>query len=162
MRATTIPTQRSRPFYAFAAVLVIGIGLLWRSGLLPLPNFIAKYGGDALWAFVVFLSFGFVGPRSPTVRIGFIAICFAWSVEFLQLYHAHWIDGIRSTRLGRVVLGTTFNSPDLLAYVIGIALGALAERVWLRARLRSPFSSIETRVRAFFRSRNFAWVKIGK
>ena len=131
MGTTAIPIQRSRPIYALAVVLVIGIGLLWRSGLLALPNFIAKYGGDSLWALVVFLCFGFVSPRTSTVRIGFIALCFAWSVEFLQLYHAHWIDGIRSTRLGRVVLGTTFNSPDLLAYVVGIALGALAERIYL-------------------------------
>lgn len=96
-----------------------------------------KYGGDSLWALVVFLCFGFVYPRSSTVRIGFIAVCFAWSVEFLQLYHADWIDGIRSTRLGQVVLGTTFNSPDLLAYVIGIALGTLAERVYLNENQRT-------------------------
>ena len=48
-----------------------------------------------------------------------------------------WIDGIRSTRLGRVVLGSTFNSPDLLAYVIGIALGALAERLYLNENQRT-------------------------
>ena len=137
MSATTIPIQRSRPLSALAVVLVIGIGLLWRSGFLPLPSFIAKYGGDSLWALVVFLCFGFVYPRNSTMRIGFIAVCFAWSVEFLQLYHSHWIDGIRSTRLGRVVLGTTFNSPDLLAYLIGIALGALAERVYLNDNPRT-------------------------
>ena len=137
MSATTIAVQRSRPLYALAVVVVIGIGLLWRSGLFPLPHFIAKYGGDSLWALVVFLCFGFVYPCSSPVRIGFIAVCFAWSVEFLQLYHAGWIDGIRSTRLGRVVLGTTFNSPDLLAYVIGIALGTLAERGYLNENQRT-------------------------
>ena len=129
-------------------VLVIGIGLLWRSGLLALPNFIAKYGGDSLWALVVFLCFGFVSPRSSTVRIGFIAVCFAWSVEFLQLYHAHWIDGIRLTRLGRVVLGTTFNSPDLLAYVVGIALGALAERVYLNEKPKNQLKGLTVQAMA--------------
>jgi hypothetical protein len=131
MGTTAIPIQRSRPIYGLAVGLVIGIGLLWRSGLVALPNFIAKFGGDSLWALVVFLCFGFVSPRTSTVRIGFLAVCFAWSVEFLQLYHAHWIEVIRSTRLGRVVLGATFNSPDLLAYAVGIALGALAERAYL-------------------------------
>ena len=131
MSSSTIPVQRSRLIYALAGALVIGTGLLWRSGLLPLPSFLVKYGGDSLWALVVFLCFGFVFRRSSTVRIALGALCFAWSVEFLQLYHAPWIDGIRSTRLGRVVLGTTFNSPDLLAYVVGIALGALAEHVYL-------------------------------
>ena len=136
MGPTTIPIQRSRPLYALAAALVIGIGLLWRSGLLPLPNFVAKYGGDSLWALVVFLCFGFVCPRSSTLRIGLIAICGAWAVEFSQLYHAHWIDGIRATLLGRMILGTTFNSPDLLAYVLGIAVGVLAERVYFNENER--------------------------
>lgn len=131
MTATTIPVQRSRPIYAVAATLVIGTGLLWRSGLFPLPDFIAKYGGDALWALVVFLCFGIAFHRRSTVRIALAAVCFAWSVEFLQLYHAPWIDAIRSTRFGRLILGTTFNSPDLLAYVIGIALGAFAECIFL-------------------------------
>ena len=131
MSAATIPVQRSRPIYALAAALVIGTGLLWRSGLFPLPDFIAKYGGDSLWALVVFLCFGIAFHRSSTMRIALVAVCFAWSVEFLQVYHAPWVDGIRSTRLGHLVLGTMFNSPDLLAYVIGVALGALAECVFL-------------------------------
>ena len=137
MNAKAIPVQRSRPVYAVAIVLVIGTGLLWRSGLLALPNFVAKYGGDSLWALVVFLCLGFAFNRSSPVRIALGAVCFAWSVEFLQLYHAPWIDGIRSTRLGRLVLGNMFNSPDLLAYVTGIALGAFAECVFLNANQKA-------------------------
>jgi len=115
--------------YALLAVLVIVTGLLWRSGLLPLSSFLAKYGGDSLWALVVFLCFGFAFLRSSTLRIGLGAVCFAWSVEFLQLYHAPWIDAIRSTRPGHLVLGAWFNSPDLIAYVVGVALGVVAECV---------------------------------
>ena len=131
MTATTIPVQRSRRVYAIATALVIGTGLLWRSGLFPLPDFVAKYGGDSLWALVVFLGLGFAFSRSSTMRIALVAVCFAWSVEFLQLYHAPWIDGMRSTRLGHLVLGTVFNGPDLFAYVIGIALGVSAECIFL-------------------------------
>jgi hypothetical protein len=127
MNAKPIPVQRHRPAYGLAIALVIGTGLLWRSGLLALPPFLTKYGGDSLWALVAFLCFGFAFPRSTTRHIALGAICFAWSVEFLQLYHAPWIDGLRSTRLGRLVLGNTFNSPDLLAYVLGVAVGALTE-----------------------------------
>jgi len=110
--------------------LVIGAGLLWRSGRLPLSSFVAKYGGDSLWALMVFLCFGFVFRRSSTLRISLAAVCFAWSVELLQLYHAPWIDAIRSTRPGQLVLGSSFNSPDLIAYVAGIAVGALGECVY--------------------------------
>src|SRR5687767_1686508 len=96
MHETKISFQRSRLVYALMVVLVIGTGLLWRSGLLPISAFLWKYGGDALWALVVFLGFGFVFPRASTGRIALIAVGFAWSIEFLQLYHAPWIDSVRS------------------------------------------------------------------
>jgi hypothetical protein len=137
--AKTSPVQRNRLVYAVSIALVIGTGLLWRSSRVRLPDFFAKYGGDALWALVVFLGFGFVFCRSSTVRIALVAVCFAWSIEFLQLYHAPWIDGIRSTRLGHLVLGSVFNVPDLLAYVIGIAIGAFAECVFLHKRQKADF-----------------------
>lgn len=122
------PITRNRAVYASAAVLVIGAGLFWRSRLLPLPANIEKYGGDSLWALVVFLGCGFVWPRRSTSRVALLAVAIAWSVEFSQLYHSDWIDGIRAHRLGRLVLGTTFNAPDLVAYLAGIAIGAIAER----------------------------------
>ena len=137
MNSSITPVERTQLTYGSAIALVIGAGLLWRSGLLPFPGLLAKYGGDSLWALVVFLGFGFVFRRSSTVRIALGAVCFAWSVEFLQLYHAPWIDVIRSTRLGRLVLGTSFNSPDLIAYVIGIALGVFTECVSLNENHRT-------------------------
>lgn len=125
--------RRSRVGYALWVLLVIGAGLLWRSGVLPLSDFFAKYGGDALWALVAFLGCGFVFPRAATWRVAAMALGFAWAVEFSQLYHAGWIDDIRRTRLGHLVLGFTFNAPDLLAYAAGIAAGAAAE-IWARGK----------------------------
>jgi Protein of unknown function (DUF2809) len=89
-----------------------------------------QYGGDALWALLVFLGFGFFLPRISTRRLAMASIGFAWAIEFSQLYHAPWIDSIRAIQIGRLVLGSTFNWPDLLAYGIGIALGA-----WLESRV---------------------------
>jgi len=125
--------RRNRPVYAVSVVLVIATGVLWRSGMLPLSSFQSKYGGVALWALVVFLCVGFVFRRSAIARVGLAALCIAWCVEVLQLYHAAWIDGIRATRLGEMVLGSTFNAPDLIAYAVGIAMGVAAEFViWNR------------------------------
>jgi hypothetical protein len=59
--------------------------------------------------------------------VALLALGVAWGVEFSQLYHAPWIDAIRATLPGKLVLGNTFNWPDLPAYAVGIVIGALAE-----------------------------------
>ena len=87
----------------------------------------SKYGGDALWALMVFVGFGFLLPRASTLVVALLALTFSWGVEFSQLYHAPWIDAVRATLPGKLVLGNTFNWPDLLAYALGIALGVLVE-----------------------------------
>lgn len=126
-RKHTPPISRNRVLYAGLALAVIAAGLLWRSGFIPLPPVMSKYGGDALWALMVFVGFGFLLPRATTFAVALLALTFAWGVEFSQLYHAPWIDSIRATIPGRLVLGNTFNWPDLPAYAVGIALGALVE-----------------------------------
>ena len=68
------------------------------------------------------------------------ALSFAWAVEFSQLYHAPWIEALRATLPGRLILGSTFNWPDLPAYAIAIALGAWIEHFARRPRT-TPGSS---------------------
>jgi hypothetical protein len=119
--------QRSRIIYVLWIVLVMGAGLLWRSSFFSLSRFFSKYGGDALWALLVFLGFGFLFPKTSTLRLALTALCFSWIVEFSQLYHAFLIDSVRATRMGGLILGSAFNLPDLFAYVLGVALGAIAE-----------------------------------
>ncbi|MFM8818855.1 MAG: DUF2809 domain-containing protein, partial [Phycisphaerales bacterium] len=44
-----------------------------------------------------------------------------------QLHHAPWIDGIRATRLGALVLGSGFLWSDIACYAVGVAGGAAGE-----------------------------------
>jgi hypothetical protein len=118
---------RSRVRYAVLALGVIAAGLLWRSGIIPLPRWLSNSGGDALWALMILVGFGFLLPRASTLMIALLALTFAWGVEFSQLYHAPWIDAIRATIPGKLVLGNTFAWPDLVAYALGIGIGVLAE-----------------------------------
>jgi Protein of unknown function (DUF2809) len=118
---------RNRVLYAVLAIAVVASGLLWRSGIIPLPGWLSNNGGDALWALMVFLGFGFLFPHASTLVITLLSLTFAWGVEFSQLYNAPWIDAIRTTFPGRLALGNTFYWPDLPAYAVGIALGAWAE-----------------------------------
>jgi glycopeptide antibiotics resistance protein len=123
---------RSRATYVLCGALVIVLGLAWRSAWVGLPAFVAKYGGDALWALLVFLILGFLRPAWPTWRVAALAFGVSCAVELSQLYHAPWIDAIRHTTLGALVLGDAFAFGDLAAYVVGIASGTAAEGCFYR------------------------------
>ena len=127
------PISRNRVLYDGLALTVIATGLLWKTGLIPLPQWLSNNGGGALWALMVFIGFGSLLSRATTSVVALLALAFSWGAEFLQLYHAPWIEAARATIPGRLVPGNTFNWPDLSAYLVGIVLGALAEW-WWRAR----------------------------
>jgi len=112
--------------YGLCCLLTIGTGLLWRSKALGLPVFAAKYGGDALWALMVFWGMGLLWPELQIRRRALLALLFSVGVEFSQIYHAPWIDAMRATRLGALVLGSVFAWPDLAAYAVGVACGFCA------------------------------------
>lgn len=123
---------RRRGRTAIAVAVVIGLGLLSRAEAVGLPWVVAKYTGDALWGLVVFLGLALVFARQRTGRVAALAVTFACAVEVGQLVHAGWLDAVRGTRLGGLVLGTpaaTFAWGDLAAYFFGIGAGAAADRV---------------------------------
>jgi hypothetical protein len=121
--------SRSRLYYAGSAVLIIALGLFWRSRFCPLGPFLVKYGGDALWAALVYVLIRFCRPSMNTLKCAALGAGIAIAVELSQLYHEPWLDTIRAYRLGALVLGSTFNWPDIPAYVIGIAIATLADRL---------------------------------
>jgi hypothetical protein len=119
--------NRVRYLYVIAMVAVIAVGLGWRAAANPVSPFWHKYGGDALWALLMFLGFRCVLIRASILRVTLVSLTFCFAVEFFQLYHAPWIDSIRATRLGTLALGSTFNAPDLIAYAVGVFFGGVIE-----------------------------------
>jgi len=119
---------RNRLRYAIAVAVVIIVGLLSRSPLAArLPAFMETYAGDTLWALALFLSLGLLFPNSPTAPVAIAALVIAYGIELSQLYQAPWIDRLRATDLGALVLGFGFLWTDLVCYACGIALGAAGE-----------------------------------
>jgi hypothetical protein len=125
------PTTRKRLHYAVVLAIVILIGLPNR--LIPqyMPDFMVQYGGDALWALAIFLIFGLLFPRAKTRILAAAALALAWSIEFSELYQADWINAIRATRLGGLILGYTFLWSDLVCYIVGISVGVILEKALL-------------------------------
>ncbi|MFK8067920.1 MAG: DUF2809 domain-containing protein [Gammaproteobacteria bacterium] len=107
-------------------------GLLSRSSYAQLlPEFISEYAGDTLWALMVFWIVCTLRPDWPTKTIVMTAVAFAFGIEFLQLYHAPWIDGIRNTKIGALILGHGFKFSDLICYSVGVFLGVVIKVLML-------------------------------
>ena len=118
-------TKRNRLLYAMFTILVIILGLSSRKFAFALPALLNDYLGDALWALMIFIGFGFLFPKIETKKLAFISLMFCYGIEVSQLYHAEWIDSIRATTLGGLVLGYGFLWSDLVAYTIGVGVGFL-------------------------------------
>jgi hypothetical protein len=119
--------RRPRFLYATYLLFVIFLGLLSRSRRPPGPRLFNVYGGDVLWATAAFLAIGFLFPALATRRAALYAILFSFSIELSQLCHAPWIDALRHTRPGALVLGQGFLWSDLACYLAGVLLGVFLE-----------------------------------
>jgi hypothetical protein len=120
---------RSRLWLAAGFMAVIALGLASRKYPFLFPAILGKYPGDALWALMVLLGCAFWRPRATTGRLALTALAISCLVEFSQLYQAPWINAIRHTTMGHLVLGSTFSWLDMVAYAVGISAGALLDAV---------------------------------
>lgn len=127
-----VDANRSRAWLLVALLATIGTGLASRRFPELAPSALGKYPGDALWALAVFWGYALVMPRARTLRLAASALATAWAVEFLQLYHPAWLEALRATVAGRLMLGSTFHVPDLAAYAVGVAAGCLLDLVTSR------------------------------
>lgn len=119
--------KNTRFKYFLITVLVMLLGLMSRKFDSYLPNIVAPYIGDTLWAMMVYFGFRFVNPNAKKRNTLIAAFIFSFGIEISQLYHSAWIDNIRGTTIGGLVLGYGFLWSDLICYSIGIVLGFLAE-----------------------------------
>jgi hypothetical protein len=120
--------QRSRLLYAVITLGVIVVGIASRKMPGLFPAVLDKYPGDVLWALMVFFGLGIALPRCSTGKLGLCALGISFLDELSQLYQAPWINAIRATMAGHLVLGSTFSWGDLLAYIVGVAIGVGAEK----------------------------------
>ena len=125
--------KRSRLLYLILTIIVMILGLLSRK-ISGLPKIIELYSGDILWALMVFLIIAFIFNKKSTIFIISWAIIFSYSIEISQLYHAPWIDAIRNTTLGGLILGFGFLWSDLISYTIGIIIGIIIEKLLNKKR----------------------------
>ena len=117
-------------------MMTIGCGLASRQYGAMLPPALARYAGDVLWASMVVWLLALWRPGASTSWLAFSALAFAIVVELTQLYRAPWLDAVRATTAGALVLGHGFLWSDLACYAIGVGLAAGLDWLVLRPRAR--------------------------
>jgi hypothetical protein len=110
------------------AIIALGLSLRHYGFGLGLPGLVVKYGGSILWAAMVFFVVALVLPALSRVQIAAVAALIAVTVELSRLVHPPWLDAFRLTLAGALLLGRIFSPWDILAYGVGILLGALLDR----------------------------------
>ena len=126
--------KRYRLLYFFLLIVVAALGIATRELAPFLPEWISLYGGDTFWAAMVFFIIAFVFAKMPTYAVGVFALTFSIAIEFSQLYHAPWLDQLRATTLGHLVLGDTFVVSDLFCYAAGVAIAVTVDLLLKKAR----------------------------
>jgi hypothetical protein len=123
---------KSRLKYLICAILIMAIGLASRYFSTP-DSFIYMHVGDVLWAMMIYFGFRFLNPRQVYKTSAWIAITFCFLIEISQLYQAEWLNAIRRTTLGGLILGFGFLWSDLVGYCVGVFLASLFDSLFQKA-----------------------------
>jgi hypothetical protein len=112
----------------------MALGLLVHRGGGALGPVARDVLGDALWATMIAWWIGAAAPRARLAVRGSGALAICVAVELGQLIHVPWLDEVRRTTLGNLVLGSGFDARDLVAYAAGVSVAVVLERA-MRDRL---------------------------
>ncbi|MFJ1706100.1 DUF2809 domain-containing protein [Kitasatospora sp. NPDC088346] len=113
---------RARSAALGAAAVTVAAGLAVRAGL---GEEFAKPAGDALYTVLVHTLVVLAAPRARPRTAAAVALGLSWAVEFLQLTGIP-AESSRHSTAARLVLGSTFNPPDLFWYAVGAAFACAA------------------------------------
>lgn len=125
--------RNKRIAYILFVVVTIFLGLCSRKFSDLLPFFVSENAGDALWAMMVYFCFRFLFIRKSLYLSILLSLIFSFGIEFSQLYQEDWINQIRSTLLGALILGKGFLIVDLFRYATGILIAFILD--WTKYRL---------------------------
>lgn len=117
--------RRRLPYLCVLPVLC-ALGLLVRHWHAVSPNFFNTFFPDAAWTMAVYCGFGLLCCKDARVHFP-AALGVSFAVECLQLWRPPFLQALRATVLGGLVLGSGFLWSDLVCYTVGALLCAAAE-----------------------------------
>lgn len=83
---------------------------------------IVEYGGDTLWASGFYFLMRSIFIRTSPLKLAIIVYALGVLDELSQLWRAPFLNEIRSTYIGKLMLGQGFLWSDLVCYGVGTLL----------------------------------------
>ena len=122
-------TAAIRKRIIFSLLIVTPLGFLFKFYSGPAQWWFNNYGAGLLYVifWIMVVSF-FVTDRRLINRIPILVLVVTCALEVLQLWHPWFLEKVRSTFLGKALIGTTFVWWDFPHYFLGSLIGW----VWLK------------------------------
>ena len=120
---------RFKPSYFLTAVILFFAEVL--IALYAHDQIIRPYVGDLL---VVILIYCFIKSfvNTPVVSTAIAVLIFSYTLEVMQYFNIVSLLGLQHYPIARIVIGTSFEWIDLIAYTVGIAIVLLGEQIFVR------------------------------
>lgn len=115
--------------YIYSLLIVTPLGFLSKFYTGPVREWFNDYAGgifyEIFWCLFIFL---LIPRRKAIAQIPRWVFGITCALEILQLWRTPILESVRSSFLGRTLIGTTFSWWDFPHYVVGYLIGWL----WLR------------------------------
>ena len=135
---TALPATMTKRLRIAATVAIVAVALLSLAAKFyrgPGDEWVNNWGPASVGYVLFFclVALWLFPRRSMIPAIVVLVFALTCLVEFLQLYQPPWLQTMRATFLGRMVLGTSFSWWDFSAYICG-AIAAWFLLQWLASR----------------------------
>jgi hypothetical protein len=131
---------KTRIWTLISLLIIVPVGFYSKFYRGPGANWVNNsLGGvfyEIFWCLITFLIADILKKPDPLKKTGYyretviaaIVLIITCMLEFLQLWHPPVLESLRSTFIGRTVLGTTFTWSDFPYYFLGTGIGW----IWMR------------------------------
>ena len=120
-----------RQLILFLVLTTVVVAGYWLRFYAPIGPDWRDYSGGAAYVIFWMLAYSFIRPTAPALPVALAVLLITCCLEFLQLWHPAWLEAIRRTLPGRLVLGTTFEWSDFPPYFAGSVIGFLIMRLFV-------------------------------
>lgn len=114
--------------YGIIIFITIILGLASRYFSSLLASWVNVYLGDILYGLMFYYIFSFIFINSDRKKLLLITIIYLSFIEVSQLYRNEFLDNLRNTLIGHLVLGKGFLLSDIFSYILGSLIGYFTDK----------------------------------